>query len=300
MKRENELELSQPNKLLEADGSLNPAAFTRPDERLAEMRKVFPAEKFNFVQLSGFTLSRIPPGVKLYPQLIEVSREDFWDSKNAPEVGLKPGHVMMSATFLEKVAQAAGVELRRTAREEISLGGVDYIRIEYVASMRLPNGTILEAAPAGKELPLRTKSGNIQAHIAESCDRKARRNAIKQILSVPTAIEEKLALRHWVVVKAIYDESQPEARAIAQEIRREADESRRLLYPAVKDAEVVPTDPTPPTGFAELREEMQKAATLDELNAIANGDMRHLSEIEHDSLRGLYARRARELREAGL
>lgn len=195
------------NSILLSNGEINPRAYiTDPLKKLEALREKFPKEKYNIVMFSQFLMNQLPEGITLHPQFIEITDEDLWDEKNAAEVKLKPGQVMIKSEKIINIGQAVGIRLEKVVEEEISLNKVPHLRILYVASLTLPDGTKIESPPVGKCLPIINQNGKVQAHIHESVDGKAKRNAIKHLLSIPTAMEKAEAKKMWMCVRAVAKE----------------------------------------------------------------------------------------------
>lgn len=275
--------------LMNQDGTINPAAFTRPDKRIEAFRKMFPTDTYNVVLFSQFILSKLPEGVKLYPQLVEIRNEDLWTSQNAAEVGLKPGQAMINSRAVEKIAQAAGVKLEKVRDEEIKIGGELHLLIEYIASVRLPDGTIEQTPPTGKSLPIKTKSGNNQAHIRESVDMKARRNACKALLAIPTTLPIEHATRYWVTAKAVYDDT-PAGQALREKTIQASQTATAKLYdepPQIQDAKV---EDEGPSLFEQKTIAIENAGSLEELKRIAETiDKSQYTKTEFMALKGYYS-----------
>lgn len=214
--------------VINANGEINPAAYANPEDRLAAFHIAFPPDKYTLVLFTQFAMSNLPAGAKLHPQFIECRDEDFWDESDFEnrEVPLKPGHVMLSAEFVIRIGLAAGIELVKTTEGQIEIEGTPYWRILYSAQIRLPDGTLLIGPESGKAQPIRTSKGTTQAHIIESTDKKARRNAIKELLTIPTQLPKRDAQRVWVVVKTQYEPGS-EAEKL---IQHRAGNAARLLY----------------------------------------------------------------------
>jgi len=197
------------NQLIMPSGEINPSAYkNKYEDKILELQKLFPMEKYNMVLFSQFLLNVLPDNVVLKPQVVTVNKDDLWDETNAKEVGLKPGHVMLKSEKVIGIGQAVGIKLEKVTDRTIEINGVAHLLIEYIASLDLPDGTTTETPPTGKALPILNSYGKNQAHIHESCDRKAKRNAIKELLQIPTQIPLEQAKKMWVCMKAVYKDGE--------------------------------------------------------------------------------------------
>lgn len=237
--------------VINESGEINPAAYANPENRIAAFKKAFPPEKFNIVLFTQFAMSNLPSGAKLHPQFLECREDDFWDQSDLQDkLKLNPDHVMLTAEFMIRLGLAAGIELVRVKEGIIDLDGSPYYQVQYSAQIRLPDGTLLVGPENGKAQPLKTTDGKTQTHIIENTDKKARRNAIKELLTIPTQIPRREAQRLWVVVKTQYEPGS-EAEKL---IQHRAGNAARLLYdPGVNRVQA-------------YIERFTSAATLDELD----------------------------------
>lgn len=219
------------NSILLSNGEINPSAYAKdPIEKLKNLRTLFPPEKYNIVMFSQFLMNSLPEGISLKPQFVTVSDDDLWDEKNASGVKLTAGHVMLKSEKVINIAQAIGLRLEKVLEEETILNKIPHLRIEYVASLRLPDGTIVKSSPVGKSLPITTKDGSNQAHIYENVDRKAKRNAIKEMLSIPTQMKREEAQKMWVCVRAVVGDGSIESQEVGKTIEASATVAKEGLY----------------------------------------------------------------------
>lgn len=246
------------NQLLKPNGMINPDAYIdKPKEKLKELLTLFPPSEYRMVLFSQFLMNKFPEGVEFKPQFVTVSDDDIWDERNASEVKLKPGHCMLKSEKVIGIGQAVGIQLEKVKDEVVSMGGEEYLLIEYIARLQLPDGTVVETPPSGKQLPLKTKFG-IQAHVHESCDRKAKRNAIKELLQIPTQIPVAEAKKMWVCCKAVFkDEGGGYSQNQVKTINAQGSTAIEALYDEVK--------PKPEDFLAEIK----AATSLPEIQAIS-------------------------------
>jgi len=250
------------NELMMQNGEINPLAYANdPMKKLEQLRVLFPTEKYNVVMFSQFLMNALPAGISLKPQFVSVTDEDLWDQNNAKEVGLKEGQVMLKSEKVINLGQAVGIRLEKVLEEEIKLNGIPHLRIEYVASLRLPDGTMIKSTPTGKSLPVITSTGKVQAHIHESVDRKAKRNAIKEMLSIPTQMKKTEAQKMWVCVRAVLGDGSVDSQEQMKTIEASATAATNALYneevPSIQN-EVKPISPE------EFRTMIEKCQTRDE------------------------------------
>lgn len=219
------------NSILLSNGEINPSAYAKdPIEKLKNLRTLFPTEKYNIVMFSQFLMNSLPEGISLKPQFVTVTDDDLWDEKNASGVKLTAGHVMLKSEKVINIAQAIGLRLEKVLDEETILNKIPHLRIEYVASLRLPDGTIVKSSPVGKSLPITTKDGSNQAHIYENVDRKAKRNAIKEMLAIPTQMKREEAQKMWVCVRAVVGDGSIESQELGKTIEASASVATENLY----------------------------------------------------------------------
>lgn len=275
----------ETQQLLKSNGMINPDAYIdKPKEKLAKLMETFPPEHFRMVLFSQFLMSKFPEGVEFKPQFVTVTEADVWDDKNAPQVGIKPGYVMLKSEKVIGLGQAVGIELTKAKDEVVMLGSEEYLCIEYIARLQLPDGTVVETPPSGKQVPLKTKSGSTQAHIHESCDRKAKRNAIKELLGIDTQIKKEDALKMWVCMKAVFNDQGTYSQNKVKTINAEATQAIEGLYDTGK--------PDPRKFF----EEIKGATSMAELQAIsARVTEAGFEEYDREALRGRLNSRYKEL-----
>lgn len=235
--------------------------------RIEAFEKQFPRDQYNIVMWDQHILSQIAPGTSMVPQYINPSMEDCWHGEDAKKMQLRPGQVEPKADFWIRIGNAAGVKLTQHSSEEIEIGGKKHLQILYIASMELPDGTIMFSEPVGKAMPVHTSSGSLQAHLFESVDKKAKRNAIKALLNFPTTMSEEQFKKPFIAAKVIYrpgiDETTDKLLA-ARQARTEA--AIQQLYPhrATVDVQAHAT----PISVENFIQRIQEAQNLGDLNKI--------------------------------
>ncbi|TGL04972.1 hypothetical protein EHQ43_10025 [Leptospira bouyouniensis] len=280
------------NSILLSNGEINPSAYAKdPIEKLKNLRTLFPPEKYNIVMFSQFLMNSLPEGISLKPQFVTVSDDDLWDEKNASGVKLTAGHVMLKSEKVINIAQAIGLRLEKVLEEETILNKIPHLRIEYVASLRLPDGTIVKSSPVGKSLPITTKDGSNQAHIYENVDRKAKRNAIKEMLAIPTQMKREEAQKMWVCVRAVVGDGSTESQEVGKTIEASATVATENLY-----GDPTPTVLKPYTAqeFQSWIKECNTQARWDELRDSLSRDIIE-EELTFLGLKTLLANKYREL-----
>lgn len=282
------------NELMKSNGEINPLAYANdPMKKLEQLRVLFPTEKYNVVMFSQFLMNALPTGISLKPQFVSVTDEDLWDQKNAKEVGLKEGHVMLKSEKVINLGQAVGIRLEKVLEEEIKLNGIPHLRIEYVASLRLPDGTMIKSTPTGKSLPIITSTGKVQAHIHESVDRKAKRNAIKEMLSIPTQMKKTEAQKIWVCVRAVLGDGSIDSQEQMKTIQASATAATNALY-----SEVTPStqNEVKPITAEEFKEMINNCKTLSDWETLRDTLAEDLfpDEIIFAGLKALLGKKYRE------
>lgn len=282
------------NSILLSNGEINPRAYiTDPLKKLEALREKFPKEKYNIVMFSQFLMNQLPEGITLHPQFIEITDEDLWDEKNAAEVKLKPGQVMIKSEKIINIGQAVGIRLEKVIEEEIFLNKVPHLRILYVASLTLPDGTKIESPPVGKCLPIINQYNKVQAHIHESVDGKAKRNAIKHLLSIPTAMEKSEAKKMWMCVRAVAKEGSLLSETRVKTVEGSASAAVGNLY----GAEPNPVKEEKPVSPEEFKTMIRECSTLEDLSGIRDilqPDMFE-DELHYIGLKSLLTKRFQEL-----
>ncbi|TGM22010.1 hypothetical protein [Leptospira meyeri] len=213
---------------------------------------------------SQFLMNQLPEGITLHPQFIEITDEDLWDDKNAAEVKLKPGQVMIKSEKIINIGQAVGIRLEKFLEEEITLHKVPHLRILYIASLTLPDGTKIESPPVGKCLPIINQYGKVQAHIHESVDGKAKRNAIKHLLAIPTAMEKVEAKKMWMCVRAVAKEGSLISENKVKTVEGAASVATSNLY----GDDPIPSKEIPPVSPEEFKTMIRECSTIERLSEI--------------------------------
>ncbi|TGK36198.1 hypothetical protein EHQ12_04125 [Leptospira gomenensis] len=292
------------NQLILPNGEINPQAYVNdPLKKLEELQRAFPPDKFNMIGFSQFLMNRLPEGVTLLPQFVTVTALDLWDETNAEEVRLKPGHVMLRSEKVINIGQAMGIKLRKVREDrEVKVGSVPHLEAAWVASMNLPDGTVVETSVVTKKLPLYTSTGKLQVHLSESLERKVKRNAIKELLNIPTAMPRDQAQKMWVCVKSVFDPDSEFGKNRLKEIQGSAVAAETLLF----DTD---TEFTPPPVFdpmearkrgEEIGKKLQEAKSREDIKKI----MEPLNSSEFDAftwnaIRAIANQRHQELKPAG-
>ena len=205
--------------------------------------------------------AQFPAGTTMLPIPVIPGHLDAWRGADAKKMGLKEGMVEPSADFHIKLANVLGIQLRQVFAGVTNDTGVDMYSVRYNAYLTLPNGAVLSVEDEGKDQCL-YNSGGLQAHIIENTRKKAKRNAIKALLGIPTSMPEKDFDRPWVVLRPVYHEGvSAETDRIIAEQRTISEENTRRLYgrPTV--------DVTAQRGpdISELQQAIEAAQTLPEL-----------------------------------
>ncbi|EMK02837.1 hypothetical protein LEP1GSC166_1869 [Leptospira kirschneri] len=292
------------NQIILPNGEINPQAYaTDPLSKLKKLEETFPSEKYNMIMFSQFLMNRLPEGITLKPQFVTVKDDDLWDENNAAEVRLKSGHVMLRSEKIINIGQASGIKLRKVREDrEIVIGGEKHLEAAWIASLVLPDGSEIETPVVTKKLPMFTSHGKLQAHLSESLERKAKRNAIKELLNIPTSMPREHAQKMWVCLRAVYD---PETSAGAKALKiveGKATAATALLFDTATE---VPAPPVFDQIEARKRGEvigqkLQEAKTREELKRI----MEPLKPSEFDdftwnAIRAIANQRHQELKSAG-
>lgn len=256
-----------------------------------ENKQYLDTTKYNPVFYSQAVMDYLPKGVEMVPYKLELPDRDIWTKAKAGF--LKQGEVMLSANAISRVAQAAGVTLKRVTDEVVTIKNATVLRIEYEAKMLLPDGTVLTEV-GGKEEPYTPGVG----HAREKTDTKARRNALRRLLVLPLTMDEHDVKKPMIVWKTIFKRGGEMDHIInAQEAAKT--NAIKQLYGGT-DVEVidVPSEPVADV-MDDLRDIIHTAQSPEELQAagVAISEAR-LTSAESAQLREEYKTRQTQLQGA--
>lgn len=243
---------AQPTQVLSPLGALQPLLDANGEIQLADMqigervqRYIEFAEKAkcNLPLWDTTILSQMSAGTTFIPLPVIPQESDCWQGEDAKKMKLKEGHVEPSADFHLKIANMLDIKLVKTFEGVRNDTGVDQYSVRYSAHLTLPNGAILSVEDEGKDQDICNSFGR-QAHIVESTRKKAKRNAIKALLGIPTTMKVEQFQRPWILLRPVFREGlSDETDRIIAEQRALAEESKRKLFPTqiidVKAQEVV-------------------------------------------------------------
>ncbi|PJZ51613.1 hypothetical protein [Leptospira adleri] len=273
--------------LVLANGAINPMAYkNNHKDKLAALRTLFPPEDYNVVLFSEFLMSHLPAGVSLVPQIIEVSENDVYDEVTGLEIGIAKDHAMLKVEKIISLGQATGIKLERVGREEIEINGLKHLEITYVASMILPNGVKINTPPIPKALPMMTKHGKQQAHLNESVDKKAQRNAIKYLLNLPTQMLKSQALKMWVCLKPVFAEGAPVDKTVTGSATAAAD---ALYGENTKSINLGPSQES-------ILEKLENCKTQEDVQSLSSTfSQKDFDQVTFEGLRAILGRKWKEL-----
>lgn len=244
-------------------------------ERMAQFAEFQEASNCNLPMWSMNLLTQFPPGTTLLPLPLMPSKRDAWRDADAKAMKLKEGHVEPSADFIVQLGNMAGVRLDKVFEGVIEMDSAKMYSVRYVASMRLPNGEILTTpGEEGKDQAFYNQNG-VQAHIAESTRKKAKRNAIKCLLGIPTTMLAGEFDRPWIILRPMFRAGvSNETDAIIAEQKALNEITTRKLYgelPASGQTIDVLASPGDDgeVGVNDMVLAMQGAETIDDLTALA-------------------------------
>lgn len=179
-------------------------------------------------------LTQFPEGTTLLPMPVYPAKSDAWRGSDAKAMKLKEGHVEPSADFIIKLGNLLGIELEKDFEGVTEESGTKMYACRYNAYLTLPNGARLAVMGEGKDQELYTGSGSKQAHIAESTRKKAKRNAIKCLLGIPTSMPEEEFDRPWILLRPIFHEGvDPATDRIIAEQKQQAETDKKQLYQTI-------------------------------------------------------------------
>lgn len=272
-------------------------------ERMAQFAAFQAASNCNLPMWSTNLLTQFPAGTTLLPLPLIPQRRDAWRDADARAMKLKDGHVEPSADFIIQLGNLAGVRLDKVFEGPIELDNIKMYSVRYIASLRLPSGEILTTpGEEGKDQALYTGQGTMQAHIAESTRKKAKRNAIKCLLGIPTTLLAEEFDRPWIILRPVFRAGvSAEADAIIAEQKALNAVTTQRLY-----GELPASAQTVDVSASAMRDgeldangmiiALQGAASLPDLDALAGQieDMR-LTGGERKALAAAYKRRKADL-----
>lgn len=188
------------------------------------------------------------------------TKQDAWRGDDAKKMKLKDGMVEPSADFLIRVASTLGVQLRELYAGPDDSSGVKMYSVRYNAYLLMPNGAMLSAENEGKDQCMFTDNG-MQAHIIENTRKKAKRNAIKALLGLPTTMLETDFDRPWIALRPVFTPGvSDETDAIIADQDRLNQESRAKLY-----ADSASQTPQPVTDLTALKDELNRITNIEAL-----------------------------------
>ena len=250
--------------LLNADGELDFQNMNISD-RLTQFADYAARSNCNLPLWESNLLTQCPIGTTLVPLPIFPKKQDAWRGEDARKMKLKDGYVEPSADFLLRIAAMLDIKLVKVFEGVTNDTGSAMYECKYNAYLMLPNGTLLSVEGEGKAQELYNSQGK-QAHIQESTRKKAKRNAIKALLGIPTSMLEEDFDRPWVLLRPVFRAGlSDQTDAILADQKALADRSREMLFPTNK-VDVAASESTP--SFEELKAALESANTPEELEAV--------------------------------
>jgi hypothetical protein len=275
-------------------------------ERLERFQSFMAQNKYNLPLWATNLLAQFPAGTTLLPMPYYPTKQDAWRGADARKMQLKEGHVEPSADFIINLGNLLGVTLRKVFEGPVNMDGNRMYSVRYNAYLMLPNGAMLTVEEEGKDQMMYHEKG-LQAHIVENTRKKAKRNAIKALLNIPTTMTEGDFDRPWVLLRPLFHAGSPETDRILAEQAAIAEQSRRLLYSPVdvpsggQTVDVQASKPAMPQelSVAQVIQRVREAANMAALDALAKevADMR-LTTAERDQIKAAYADQKKLIEEA--
>ncbi len=244
------------------------------ETNLETIKEKLDPKKYNPIMHSQAVIESLPNGVTLIPYVVSIPPHERYtkDVKDGNKTAgfLDGDDAMLAHTAIKRIGRSAGIQLKRTIDEFIQVpdkNGVvqTFLRLEYEASMMLPDGEMITETGGKEEL-----YGG--AHCREKIDSKAKRNAIRALLNIPITIPKKDMEKPFVIFKATYD---PSAGGIAlkmyEAIQAKKEASIAQLYGSTVEPEAidVQAEPTPnPVDIAPIFEEIKATTNKQALNLV--------------------------------
>lgn len=211
--------------------------------------------KYNPIFYTETVFQNLPAGVSMAASVVNIPDRDLWDSDKAGF--LKGDNVMLSANGYSKLAQAAGIKLERVTNEVTETKSGPVLLIEYKASMIQQDGTVISDIGGKEEAYTPGKN-----HSREKIDTKARRNALRRLMSIPLTMPKAEFSKPMVIFKPVFSRG-GDVDHVVDSIEAKKDESLKALYGGTEP----PAAPTP-NGFEDLKNRVEQAQTVADLDEI--------------------------------
>lgn len=271
--------------ILNAHGELD-ISDLQVGERFAKLQAWKAANPCNAPLMEANLLTIFPAGAGLIPLPYLPSASDAWPLEKITGRKEDIGKVEPSADFLIYAAGFLGIHLEKAFEGEVEIDGKKQWECLYHAYFLTPSGQVMSVMSEGKAQAIYTNSGTIQAHLRESTRKKAKRNAIKALLNIPTSMDVSEFMRPWIFFRPTFKAGvSSETDAIIADQQAIAAQSRKLLYGGsanqaseghsmgaeagvtidiTANAPVVADEPS----MIEVSEAIERAQTVAELNQI--------------------------------
>lgn len=235
------------------------------------VKEKFDPTKYNQIFHTSTVVDMLPAGVELIPSVVNIPQHELWDKATDSKLSfLKDGMVELSAPAIKRIGMVAGVKLEKVTELVKEVNKVQYLLIEYRASMQLPDGSV-HWDIAGKEEPYAGQ------HAREKIDTKAKRNAIKALLNIPLTLPREHVNKPFVVFKPVFRRGySPETDAILDRIEGAKANAMDMLYGSSKpELKALPStnQDSGEVGLAELTEMMRTAPDLAQLETLVQAGM---------------------------
>ncbi len=227
-------------------------------ERIARFQKFEEEANANLVFFADNIFAQIAPGTTYVAIPVLPKAHDVWDDKAAGKIGCAVGETEIKADFVLSVGQRLGVQLKKVFEGTRDIDGKAHYSFRYNAFLTTGDGAVIMVEDVGKDVPLYNSSG-LAAHIVESTQKKAQRNAVCALLNIRKIGKKEDFLKPWILLRPIFRDEQ-----ILAEQARISNNAKALLFdntPQVVDVERE-------SDFESIQEAIGEASSDDDFEAI--------------------------------
>lgn len=247
------------SELCGADGELTFLGETM-FKRIKQFQAVVEKTEANLPLWETCIFQNVPAGTKVIPVPVFPKPSDAWTAETT-RIKYRDGEVEPSADFLLRLANTMGVKLVQTFAGIVE-GPPPMYSVRYNATLLLPSGQVLAVENEGKDVSPYNNDGTLQAHVVEATRKKAKRNAIKALLGLPTTMPAAEFNRPWIVLRPEFTPGvSAETDALIEIQKQLIAQSQRLLLAGSPDE-------VSAAAIDDLKSLVESADTLDALKTV--------------------------------
>ncbi len=227
-------------------------------ERIARFDEFEKQANANLVFFTDNIFAQLAPGTTFVPIPLLPKAHDVWDDAAAKKIGCKDGETELKADFIMSIGQRLGVQLKKVFEGTRDIDGKMHYSFRYNAFITTGDGVIIMVEDVGKDVPLYNTNG-VAAHIVESTQKKAQRNAVCALLKIRKIGSKEDFLKPWILLRPVFRDEQ----ILAQQAQI-ANQAKALLFdntPQVVDVERE-------SDFESIREAIAEASSDDDFEII--------------------------------